>query len=557
MASPLRTARWLHALMLISPFSTALTASTGAWRTRSVYQTMTDRFARTDGSTTAPCNTTAGLYCGGTWRGMIDHLDYIEGMGFDAVMISPIIKNVEGRVSYGEAYHGYWAEDLYALNPHFGTEQDLLDLSEALHARGMYLMMDTVINNMAYLTNGRDPATSIDYSKLQPFNEARYYHPYCPITDYNDYPLAQRCWTGDDIVALPDLKTEDPDVQRMLNRWISETMAKYSIDGLRLDAAKHITPAYLRAFQQAANDSLVTGEVFDRSVDTICSYQANNELTSVPNYPIYYALLDAFTLGDTTDLPNRIEEMKHACPNVSTLTTFSENHDVPRFASLINDLNVSPLSPLTPILLSTIFPPPQPQTNPSRKLAKNILTFTLLYDGIPMIYQGQEQHLSGAHDPQNREALWLTGYATTPEAAPLYTHIATLNALRRHAIRLDAAYVDTLTYPLYRGSSEMGFRKGREDRPVVMVLSTQGSASGAYKIRLTTGFQPSVEVVEVLSCQRYTVSEVGELWLGMDRGEPRVLFPVRWMEGSGLCQMLAPKEINYRITERPPKNYEW
>ncbi|RAL07534.1 alpha-amylase [Aspergillus homomorphus CBS 101889] len=462
---------------------------------------MTDRFARTDGSTTAPCNTTAGLYCGGTWRGLIGHLDYIEGMGFDAVMISPIIKNIEERVPYGEAYHGYWAEDLYALNHHFGTEQDLRDLSKALHDRGMYLMMDTVINNMAYVTNGADPATSIDYSKLHPFNDAKYYHPYCKITDYNDYPLAQSCWTGDDIVALPDLKTEDSTVQRMLNDWVQEVMSNYSIDGLRLDAAKHITPSYLADFQKAA-DCLVTGEVFDQSVDTICSYQ--DDLTSVPNYPIYYALLDAFTLGNTTTLPNRVEEMKHSCPNVSTLATFSENHDVARFASLKDDLS----------------------------LAKNILTFTLLSDGIPMIYQGQEQHLSGAHDPLNREALWLTSYDTQ---SPLYRHIATLNALRHHAIQVDPAYIDTLSYPVYRGSSEMAFRKGREGRQVVIVLSTQGSTSGAYSLRMTNGYQPSVVVVDVLTCRSYTVSDIGELDIAMDKGEPRVLYPMEMMEGSGLC----------------------
>ncbi|PWY91121.1 alpha-amylase AmyA [Aspergillus heteromorphus CBS 117.55] len=471
-----------------------LAASTGAWSSRSVYQTMTDRFARTDGSTTHPCNTTDGLYCGGTWRGMINHLDYIEGMGFDAVMISPIVKNIEGRVSYGEAYHGYWPQDLYALNPRFGTQQDLLDLSQALHDRGMYLMMDTVINNMAYFTNGTDPSSSssIDYAIFNPFNDPKYFHPYCQITDYNNYPLAQSCWTGDDIVALPDLKTEDPTVQAMLSHWVQEIMTNYSIDGLRLDAAKHVTPDFLPQFQKAALDSFVTGEVFDQSVDTICSYQ--NDLTSVPNYPIYYALLDAFTKGNTSTLPNRVEIMKHTCPNVTTLTSFSENHDVARFASLEPDIN----------------------------LAKNLLTFTLLSDGIPMIYQGQEQHLSGPYDPLNREALWLTTYNTT---SPLYTHISTLNALRKHASQVDPNYLSTQTYPIYTGSSEMGFRKGREGRQVVMVLSTQGSASGAYTIRMTNGYEPSFVVMDVFTCRNYTVNDMGELRLDMDGGEPRVLYP--------------------------------
>lgn len=60
-------------------------ASPSEWRSRSIYFVMTDRFARTDGSTTAPCNITAGQYCGGTWQGLINKLDYIKNMGFTAV----------------------------------------------------------------------------------------------------------------------------------------------------------------------------------------------------------------------------------------------------------------------------------------------------------------------------------------------------------------------------------------------------------------------------------------------------------------------------------------
>jgi hypothetical protein len=55
------------------------------WRSRSIYQVITDRFARTDGSTTAPCVLAENQYCGGTWQGIINKLDYIQGMGFTAV----------------------------------------------------------------------------------------------------------------------------------------------------------------------------------------------------------------------------------------------------------------------------------------------------------------------------------------------------------------------------------------------------------------------------------------------------------------------------------------
>lgn len=64
-------------------------ASTPAdWRQiTSIYQVVTDRFARTDNSTTAPCDLNARDYCGGTWQGIINRLDYIQGMGFDAVSL--------------------------------------------------------------------------------------------------------------------------------------------------------------------------------------------------------------------------------------------------------------------------------------------------------------------------------------------------------------------------------------------------------------------------------------------------------------------------------------
>jgi alpha-amylase len=60
-------------------------AATADWRSRSIYQIVTDRFARTDNSETAPCDTGAGLYCGGSFQGIINKLDYIQNLGFSAV----------------------------------------------------------------------------------------------------------------------------------------------------------------------------------------------------------------------------------------------------------------------------------------------------------------------------------------------------------------------------------------------------------------------------------------------------------------------------------------
>lgn len=71
--------------------------SAAEWRSQTIYQVMTDRFARTDGSTTARCEMSDQTYCGGSWLGIAQQLDYIQGLGATAIWISPFVKNVQGK----------------------------------------------------------------------------------------------------------------------------------------------------------------------------------------------------------------------------------------------------------------------------------------------------------------------------------------------------------------------------------------------------------------------------------------------------------------------------
>lgn len=299
---------------------------------------MTDRFARTDGSIDAECDLRKGAYCGGTWRGIMDKLDYIQGMGFDAIYISPVTKNLEENTEYGEAYHGYWPTNLFEVNDRFGTREDLLALSDELHKRGMYFMVDVVINDMAYATHGDDPATSVDFSVLTPFNDERFYHPWCNITDYDDYTNAQDCWMGDEQVALPDLNTESQEVADMINDWIVNLIQEFSIDGLRVDAAKHVSDDYLRNFANAAG-VLTIGEVFEGTAHKFCPYQ--DLMPSMTNYPNYFPMIKAFTEGNISALAQASQVTKKTCADTTALASFSENHDLPRFPSFTKDVVVS------------------------------------------------------------------------------------------------------------------------------------------------------------------------------------------------------------------------
>ncbi len=88
------------------------------WKSRSIYQILTDRFSRT--SDIGEFN--YSKYCGRNYKVLIEKLDFIKGMGFDAIGISPIVENL------GDNYHGYALINLYNLNSHFGTEEDFISL---------------------------------------------------------------------------------------------------------------------------------------------------------------------------------------------------------------------------------------------------------------------------------------------------------------------------------------------------------------------------------------------------------------------------------------------
>ena len=90
------------------------------WRERTIYQVVTDRFDApklqyAEGGEPTPCNVTRLNYCGGTFASVEGHLDYIMGMNFGAVWISPTVVNAPG------GYHGYWCAPLRVLHvPHQG-----------------------------------------------------------------------------------------------------------------------------------------------------------------------------------------------------------------------------------------------------------------------------------------------------------------------------------------------------------------------------------------------------------------------------------------------------
>jgi len=161
--------RWIAVLLLsVSGSLAAATYDSNVFRARLpqdeiIYFLLPDRFENGDPSNdrgglrggrleTGFDPTHKGFYHGGDLRGLIDRLDYIQGLGATALWLGPIYKNkpVQGPPGQQTAgYHGYWITDFTRVDEHFGTERELKELIGAAHARGMKVYLDIITNHTA------------------------------------------------------------------------------------------------------------------------------------------------------------------------------------------------------------------------------------------------------------------------------------------------------------------------------------------------------------------------------------------------------------------------
>jgi alpha-amylase len=385
------------------------------WKSRTIYQLLTDRFARSDNNRRDCSN--LGKYCGGTFRGIINNLDYIHEMGFDAIWISPVIDNIEG------GYHGYWARNWNKINYHFGNDQDLKALVEACHKRGMWIMVDVVANHVGPI--------GTSYDSIYPFNKAEHYHDKCDIRDQdwdNDQWRVENCRLSE----LPDLKQENTWVADTLCNWVKDLVQNFNLDGIRVDTVPEVPKWYWSRFKGCAG-VFSLGEVFNKRIDYLRGYIG--PLDSVLNYALFWNLRNTFKGESFMSLVNRINEVIKVFDNEQNyMGLFVDNHDNARF--LNNYENWDNLI--------------------------GALVFTLFYPGIPIVYYGDEQGYDGGNDPDNREILW----NNMNRNSRIYQALKkTINVRKTHQV-WNHPYKD-----LWHTSTMLAFTRGE----VLIILTNRGS----------------------------------------------------------------------------------
>ena len=406
------------------------------WRSRTIYQLLTDRFASSNVSSIR-CQSNpmtraeSRIYCGGTYRGATDQLDYISEMGFDAIWISPIPSNVDNETVYGVGWHGYWQDHLDQLNRHFGNEEDLLSFIAEAHRRDIWILLDVVVNHVG-------PNCTGDYVPF--ILEEHYHQPMCSIRDYNNQTEVEFCSLGDERSLLPDLNTENEFVISTFINWINDTVRKYQFDGIRIDTFRHVRKSFWKDYIDAAGVYSL-GEVASSNSSYAGSYQKVAD--GILHYPLYFVLNVTFTDDDRSRqsmrlLEKQVNDNERDFIDTTLCGTFLDNHDQDRFLNHTQN----------------------------RQRIENALVYLLFSDGIPIVYMGTEQNFTGnpneengANDPWNRQALWTSNYDRDHW---IYHYLSQLNRIRSMIKRTlgeqffsshqQTMFIDDQTYVYRKGS---------------------------------------------------------------------------------------------------------
>lgn len=342
---------------------------------RTLYQIYVRSFADSDGDGT------------GDIRGIIETFDYLndgdissgDDLGVQAIWLTPIF--------HGNSAHKYDAIDFYAIDPEFGTLDDLKELIELCDERNVKLILDLALNHTSTSNNWfkefkkahQNGDTSNKYYNFYSWYSSKLNGGYVKVSGQN---LWYECWFDTQGGSMPELNYDNPAVRNeMLN--VAKYWMDLGIDGFRFDAVKYIyyndhvkSPAfyewYCGELRKEYPDIYLIGECWDNESNILKYYDAMNCFyfpmagnTTIASTAKGTGAISTFT-GNIENLQKRVLA---ANPD-GMISLFLSNHDQDRSAGFIANDN-------------------------QRKMAASLY---LLTPGTPVIYYGEEIGLRGSGD---------------------------------------------------------------------------------------------------------------------------------------------------------------
>jgi len=358
-----------------------------------------------------------GHYHGGDLRGLINKLDYLQDMGITAIWLTPIMRNqaVQGDSS---GYHGYWTLDFTEIDPHLGSNDELKELIDKAHDKGMKVFFDIITNHTADVVKYEEChrnaeqkfSTSQQLCEYVSLADKAAGKGYTPYVEEHEKNLKTPAWLNDpkyynnqgdstwqgensvygDFMGLDDLDTSNPEVTQGFVKIYQDIIAKFKPDGFRIDTVKHVdmsfwqefTPAIIEfAQEQGIPNFFVFGEVYSEDAKFLSKYTTEGDIPSVLDFHIQLAIKNVFGRGKGTNelselfaLDNLYEDHNSSA---DLLMNFISNHDMGRFGYYMEQAF--------------------PQATEQEKLARVRLANAMMYfaRGIPVVYYGDEQGFVG------------------------------------------------------------------------------------------------------------------------------------------------------------------
>ena len=340
----------------------------------------------------------------GDLKGITQKLDYLEKLGIDILWLSPIYKSPF-------IDQGYDISDYYAIDPLFGTMEDMEELIAEGKKRGISIIMDLVVNHCSShhewfqkaLADPDGPYADYFYfieSDKEPNNWESYFggSVWEPVPGTNKYYL--HSYHKDQ----PDLNWQNPvlreEIYTMINWWLDKGIAGFRIDAiinikkdlewrsLPSDRANGLVPVleslvnaqpiepFLQELKErtfAKYNAFTVGEVFNETDEELHFFIGKDGVFS-SIFDFKQTMLGQegkgwfdHTLPTADELKESIFQAHERADSIGVLSTIIENHDEPRGVS--HYIAEGPVNDTSKKALGTI---------------------QVLRKGIPFIYQGQE-----------------------------------------------------------------------------------------------------------------------------------------------------------------------
>jgi len=349
------------------------------WEAANMYFLLTDRFYNGDTTNDTNYNRTKETavlrgFEGGDIKGIQQKIEegYFTDLGINAIWFTPVVEQVHGAVDEGTGitygYHGYWTKDWTQLDPNFGTMQDLKNLVDTAHSKGIKIVMDVVLNHTGPVTD-IDPFWGKDWAREDPNCKFSTYQNTIECSLVENLPdiltesplevdipenLATK-WKSEgryeqEIKELNTFFTENNLTKTPRNyviKWLTDYVRELGIDAYRVDTTKHVDEASWVVLRKYADQALATyriennssditpffmfGEVYNYSVDSGRAYDFgdgtlvdyfSNGFDNLINFQFKY---DA--QGDYESLFAKYSNLLQTTHKGKSITNYATSHD--------------------------------------------------------------------------------------------------------------------------------------------------------------------------------------------------------------------------------------